>query len=169
MGMAVLGAVRGILASPRGASPDAVWFSAFGLVLGPAPLLGLAVLSVLPGLYAARKAGPAALLARAVHAALFAFVYYAHTIPALWCFFLPNLLPRLTRPVARRASVTVVAFLPALALVALSVAAWYRGFTHGSFVSAPEAGVALLAAGLLFVGRPGPDAPRFKKMRRLAR
>jgi hypothetical protein len=168
MGAAVLGAVRGITAAPRGGS-DPTWFSAFGLVLGQAPLLGLAALSVLPGLLAARKAGAAAVLARVAHAVLFGFLSYVQTVPALWCFFLPNLLPRITSPLARRASVSVLAFLPALALVALSLAAWYRGFSHGSFVSAPEGGAAVLAAALLFVGRSGPPPPRFKKTRRPSR
>lgn len=169
MGAAVLGAVRGILAAPRGAATDPTWFSAFGLVVGRAPLLGLAVVSVLPGLYAARRAGPVAVLARVLHAALFGVLSYVHTIPALWCFFLPNLLPRITSPLARRAWVGVVSFLPALALVALSLGAWYRGFSRGSFLSVTEAGAAILAAALLFVGRAGPDGPRFKKMRRAAR
>jgi hypothetical protein len=169
MGQAVLGAVRGILAAPRGPASEPTWFSAFGLVLGPLPLLALAALSTLPGLLAARRAGPSALLARVVHAAVFGVLFFLRPIPALWFFFLPNLLPRLTWPAARRGWATAVAFLPALGLVALSAAAWFRGFSHGSFVSAPEAGGALVATALLFVGRAGPPPPRFKRTRGPAR
>jgi Peptidase family M28 len=166
MGAAVLGSVQRLLAEPRGPESDPTWFAAFGRVIGPLPIMALAVLSVLPGLIAARKAGGPALPARMIHAALFGFLVFARPIPALWVFLFPNLLPRIRWPGARRPWAVFLAFLPALALLTLGVVAWLRGFVHGVFVSVPEGVAALLALLLLFVGRSGPPAPRFKKTKR---
>ncbi len=166
MGDAVLGAVGRILEEPRGPESEPTWFAVWGIVLGPLPILGLAALSVLPGLFAARRAGGPALLARALHAALFAFLVFVRAIPWLWVFLLPNLLPRITRPAARRPWALFVAFLPALALLTLGVVAGFRGFAHGVFVSVPEGVAALVAVVLLFMGRAGPPPPRFKKTKR---
>jgi hypothetical protein len=165
MGTAVLGAVRRILSEPRVPETEPTWFAAFGRVLGRAPLAALALLSVLPGLVAALRAGGPPRAARLVHACLFGFLFYVRPIPALWVFLLPNLLPRIARPGARKAAAVLLAFSPALALLALGGLAWLRGFVHATFVTVPEGVAALVAVLLLFVGRAGPPAPRFKRAR----
>jgi hypothetical protein len=166
MGRAVLGAVQTISDVPRGPAREPDWFSAFGFVVGKSTLVILAVVSLLPGLLAARAAGGLVLPARVAHGVAFGLLFARHPVTALWVFLVPNLFPRWIFSPARRQWMTLVALLPLLSLVVLAAAAAQRGFTEGYFVRPWEAGLAACAFGLLFVGRPGSPPPKFKKTRR---
>jgi hypothetical protein len=163
MGRAVRGAVDALLIVPRGPAEEPTWFSAFGTVIGAMPLAALALLSVLPGLAAARRAPGLALPARLLEAGAFGVLFWRHPVPALWVFLLPNLLPRLEVPAARRWWATLLALAPALSLALLGLVAWRRAFIRGSFVAGWELALALSALALLLVGRRGPPPPKFKK------
>jgi hypothetical protein len=147
MGGVTLAVVDGLLRVPRGPSSDPTWFAAFGYVLGAAPLFAAGLVSLAPGLAAAR--GGAFLTARVAHAALFALLLWRHPVPALWVF-----LPANVATVARRRWwTTALALLPAVLLLALGAAAWRRGFVAGTWLEPWEVGAAAAALGALFVGR----------------
>jgi hypothetical protein len=163
MGQAVEGAIDALLSTTRGPAADATWFAAFGRVVGEIPLAALAILSVLPGLLAARSVRGLALPSRLAHAVAFGALFWRHPIPALWVFLLPNLLPRLTLAAARRWWAQALALAPAFLLAVLGLVAWQRDFVAGAFVTAWEAVLAAAALALLLVGRAGPPPPKFRK------
>jgi hypothetical protein len=169
MGQAVEGAVDALLSTKRGPAADPTWFAAFGRVVGEIPLAALAIVSVLPGLLAARSVRGFALPARLAQVAAFGVLFWRHPVPALWVFLLPNLLPRLTVAAARRWWAMLIALTPALLLAALGLVAWRRDFVTGSFVAAWEAALAVAALVLLLVGRVGPPPPKFRKTKGPAR
>ena len=163
MGQAVRGAVDALLVAPRGPAAEPDWFSAFGGVIGAVPLAALALLSVLPGLAAARPLPGFALPARLAQAGAFGILFWRHPVPALWVFLLPNLLPRLKVVAARRWWATLLALAPALSLGILGLVAWRREFIAGSFAANWELALAVAALALLLVGRGGPPPPKWKK------
>ncbi len=145
----MLGVVRTLDRVPRGPAEEPDWFSAFGWVMGRSLLLGLGLVSILPGLRRALRAGGPTLGARVLHAALFAVLLWRHPVPALWIFLLANLL---TLGGAWWAS--LVAMLPPLALVVLGISAWRRGMADGLWLAPWEVAAVALALALLFVRRP---------------
>ena len=163
MGQAVEGAVDELSSTTRGPAADPAWFAAFGRVLGEIPLAVLAIVSVLPGLLAARSVRGLALAARLAQAVAFGVLFWRHPVPALWVFLLPNLLPRLGLSVARRWWAQALALAPALLLAVLGLVAWRRDFIAGTFVATWEAALAAVALALLLVGRVGPPPPKFRK------
>ncbi len=164
MGRAVTGAVRTLLQAERGVS-EPNWFTGFGVMLGAMPLVLLATLSVLPGLRMAFRADGRARTARLLHLLLFGFVFYRHPVPALFALLPPNLLPLLPR---RSWSLGLV-LLPALLLLGLGGVAYWRGFVHGTFLSAWDQVAAALALGLALVplggSFPGPRPAKFGGMK----
>ena len=145
MGEGALGVLRTLDRLPRGPAEEPHWFSAFGWVWGRAVLLILGVVSVLPGLRAGLRTGGPMLGARALQALLFGVLLWRHPVPAVWIFFLPNLLT------LGGALISLVAMLPTVALVALGVAAWRRGMVDGLWLAPWEVVVAALALALLFL------------------
>jgi hypothetical protein len=127
MGAAVLGIVQELDGVPRGPASDPAWFAVAGQVAGGTLLRVLGALSLIPAIVMGFRLGGWSQTARLLHAAVFAFLLWRHPVPALWVFLLPNLAAGL-RP---RRWLLPVALLPLLALVALGVAAWTRGFVRG--------------------------------------
>ena len=153
MGASVLGVLRALDRAPAGPAVEPHWFFAFGRVVGLTPLLGVGLVSLLPGLRLGLSNGGPALLARLLQAAVFGLLLWRHPVPALWIFLLPNLL----LPFGARRWATAVALLPFLALVGVGAVAWSRGFARGVWLEPWEIALLLLGLALAFVRpRPGP-------------
>jgi len=159
MGEGLLGAVRALDRRPRGPSEDPNWFSAFGQVIGASVLLALAAVSVLPGLRTGLAGGGPVLLARVLQAAFFGLLFWRNPVPTLWIFLLPNLL----LPQGRARWASALAITPALTLLALGAAGWYRGVVSGVWLAPWEIVVAILAFALAFIR---PARVKKKKKRR---
>ena len=144
---AALGVLRALDRVPRGAAEEPHWFAAFGHVIDWPWLLGLGVLSVVPGLFAGFAGGTLAFALRLLQAAAFGLLLWSHPVPALWVFLAPNLL----LPFVRRWWTLLASLLPLTALVAIGVAAWWRGAASGVWLTPWQLGVAALALLLAFL------------------
>jgi hypothetical protein len=142
MGTAVVGATEALAALPATRLAERDWFAAFGYVLGAGELWVIGIASLVPGLVAGYRSGGSPFAARALHAALAAFLMWRHLVPALWVVVLPALLSALIR----RKWGIAVAMLPPLALAALGSVAWARGMVSGVWLGALDG---LLMAGAL--------------------
>lgn len=161
MGRSVLGAARALDRAPRRSDDDRRWFAALGRVFGATALLAMGGLSVLPGIRAGIATGGPGFAARMLQAGLFAVLLWRHTVPALWVFLLPNLLP----PLRRARWVVALSLAPAAALVALGVAAWWRGAIGGVWLAPWELAIALAALVLAFLRPPGRRSSRRRRAR----
>jgi hypothetical protein len=150
VGAGVLGAVEELARVPRGPASSPAWFSAFGVVLGAPVLFAAAGLSLAPGLLRAVAAGGFAFWARLLHAGLLGLLLWRHPVPAVWVFLLPNL--ALAFP--RRWWATLIALLPAAALVGLGATAWTRGMADGLWLAPWEAAAGALGLALACVRPP---------------
>lgn len=148
MGRAVTGVARALLRTPRGKAEDPHWFAAFGRVFSWPWLLGLGGLSVLPGLRQGVAGSRLGLGLRVVQAALFGLLLWRLPVPALWVLLAPNVLLPWRRP----RWIALLAAAPALALLALGTAAWWRGAVSGVWLSPWEIVVVGLALALSFAG-----------------
>jgi len=152
MGRTLLAVVRALDRVSRGPASDPTWFAAGGYVLGAPAVIGLGVLSLVPGLIRAFRSGGRLPALRLLHAAAFLVLLYRHPVPALWVFLLPNLLAPFLRP---RLAVTFGS-LPLLGLLVLGLAAWLRtagpggGAVAGVWLAHWESGLALGALLLAF-------------------
>jgi hypothetical protein len=153
MGQGVLEVVDALARVPRGPASEPAWFAAFGSVLGSGALWAIALASLLPLAWRARRAGGLGLLLAVSHGFLFVLLFWRHPVPALWVFLLPNLLGR-----GRRIWVATLATLPLLALVGLGVVAYARGFVSGLWLAPWE--IALLLFGLACAFAAGGGARR---------
>jgi hypothetical protein len=166
MGERALGIVRALERVPRGPVQEPHWFAAFGEVVPLPWLLTLGGVSLLPGLLRGMSAGGAALGAGVVQALLVGLLLWRHPVPALWILLVPLLL----LPLRRTRWTLFVALLPLVALIALGVAAWWRGSVNGVWLAPWEIAVAIVALGLAFLGLGvGGRAPRRPKAPRLRR
>jgi Peptidase family M28 len=161
MGGGVLGALRALDRVPRGSDDDPRWFAALGRVFGASVLIAVGVLSILPGLRAGISTGGPGFAARMLQAGLFALLLWRHTVPVLWVFLLPNLLP----PLRRARWVLVLSLAPAASLVAFGVAAWWRGVIGGVWLAPWELAIALGALVLAFLRPPARRSSRRKRAR----
>jgi hypothetical protein len=152
MGRAVTGTVRVLLRTPRGKAEGPHWFAAFGRVITWPWLLGLGALSVLPALRQGLAGGRLALSLRLVQTGLFGLLLWRLTVPTLWIFVVPNLL----LPWRRRRWTALLALLPAISLLVLGIAAWWRGAVSGVWLSVWEIVALGLALALTFAGPRGP-------------
>jgi hypothetical protein len=155
MGQSVLAAVGGLERMPRRASPDPVWFAAGGMVLGASVLYALAAIAVLPRLVVAFSQGTASLAAVGLQAGLFSVLVWRHPVPALWVFLLPSF-----AALARPRWVKTLSLLPLVALVALGLAAAWRGRVSGVWLAPWELAVAVGAFALLWLPRGGSGGSR---------
>ena len=128
-------------ASPRGAAEEPHWFAAFGRVVDWPWLLGLGVLSLLPGLRAGYRAGVLPFAVRLLQAVGFGLLLWCHPVPALWVFLAPQLL----LPFTRRWWAAALALVPLAALAALGIAAWWRGSVSGLWLAPWQLAVAAVA------------------------
>jgi hypothetical protein len=151
VGRAVVGVARALGRVPSGPAEEPQWFAAFGRVVDGVWLLALGALALAPGLRAAAKAGAAAAAVRLAQAALVGLLLWRHPVPTLWVF----LLPLVVLPFARRWWAALLALAPALALVAVGVAAWWRGAVRGVWLEPWELAVAGFALALSFVWPSG--------------
>jgi hypothetical protein len=169
MGRAVFGAVRALDRVPVGPAEDAHWFAAFGHVIGWPWILGLGALSIVPVVASGLGGGALSLALRFAQALVFAVLLWRDPVPAVWVFLLPNVLT----PLRRRWWTALASLLPALALVALGVAAWWRQAVSGVWLEPWEIASAALALAIaLFAlpraggrsgkGRKAPGLPRRK-------
>ncbi len=162
MGEAVLGVTRTLDRVPRGPAEEPHWFSAFGWVLGRSVLVGLGLVSLLPGLRMALRARGLMLGARLLHALLFSLLLWRHPLPALWIFLLANLLPPGGGPGRK-----ILALLPPASLAILGISAWRRGMIDGLWLAPWEVAMALLAFSLLFVRAPSGSARKTGRRKRV--
>jgi hypothetical protein len=145
MGRAVVGAVRALVAAPRGPSRQPHWFAALGGVVTAPWLYALGAASLVPRLVrAARSRGvPAGLVLQGV---LFGVLLWRHPVVTLWVFLLPNLLAG-----GRGALGLGLALGPLAALVALCLVAWMRGFASGLWIAPWELLLAAAALALVWL------------------
>jgi hypothetical protein len=151
MGRGVLGIVHALQRAPRGPAEEPDWFAAFGRVVGWRWLAGLGAASLLPGLWRGWRAGGPALGLRSVQSLLAAVVLWRHPVPALWILLAPHVL----LPWRRSWWTALLALGPALGLLGLGVAAWWRGVVNGVWLAPWEIAVAGLALALAFLGLGG--------------
>lgn len=151
MGDAVLGVARALERVPRGPAEEPDWFAAFGRVIGGTWLMGLVTASLVPGLVRGWRAGGLAPLVRVVQAILAGGLALRHPVPALWLL----LVPQVVMPWRRAWWTVVLALAPAVALVSLGAAAWWRGVVDGVRLAPWEVVVAGLALALAFLGLGG--------------
>ncbi|HEX9186690.1 MAG TPA: M28 family peptidase [Vicinamibacteria bacterium] len=148
MGRGVLGIVRALERVPRGPADEANWFAAFGRVAGEPWLLALGAASLVPGLLRGWRTGGPALGLRIAQALLAAVLLWRHPVPAVWLLLVPHLL----LPWRRSWWTVLLGLAPALSLLGLGVAAWWRGMVGGVFLAPWELVVAALALALAFLG-----------------
>jgi hypothetical protein len=103
---------------------------------------------VLPGLWRASRLSGLALGVRLLQAALGAVLLWRHPVPALWVLLVPLLL----LPLRRSWWTIIVALAPAVALVGIGTAAWWRGAVDGVWLAPWEIVAAFLAFALAFLG-----------------
>ena len=154
MGEASLAVLRALDRAPRGPAEEPQWFAAFGYVIGAPWLFALGLLSVLPGLGAAVRAGGVMLGARLVHLLLFAYLLWRFPVPTLFAFLLANLLT-----VAGSRWLSLASLLPSLALLVVGVLAWRRGAVDGIWLAPWEVAAVVFALVLVLV-RGGPGGAR---------
>ncbi len=164
-GRGVLGLVRALDRAPRGPAEEPHWFAAFGLVVGWPWLVALGVASVLPGLWQASRASGLGLGVRVVQAVLAGVLLWRHPVPVLWVLLVPLLL----LPWRRAWWTLALALAPAVALVALGAAAWWRGAVNGVWLAPWEIVLAFLAFALAFLGLGGRKGGSRKPTRRRKR
>jgi hypothetical protein len=160
MGDAVLGVLRTLDRVPRGPAEEPDWFAAFGFVLGRSVLVAVGVLSLLPGLRVAFRAGGVGLAVRLLHAALFLVLLWLHPVPALWIFLLANLVAGAA--LWKRA----LGLLPPGALVALGVVAWRREMVDGLWLAPWQIAAAAFALALGLAVLSAPAARKTRRRRR---
>jgi hypothetical protein len=163
MGASVLGAIDGLGRAARGAAVEPSWFAAAGQVASAGLLLAVGAASLVPLLVAAVLRGGLVAPVRVLQAAAFGLLLWRHPVPALWTLLLPNLLVVSSARAAR-----LLALAPALALLGLGAAAWWRGFAWGVWLAPWEIvllGLALFLAWL----RPGRPSKRAGGSRRTGR
>ncbi len=114
-------------------------------------LAGLGAASLLPGLWRGWTAGGPALGLRFAQSLLAAVLLWCHPVPALWILLLPHLL----LPWRRSWWTAPLALGPALGLLALGSAAWWRGVVNGVWLAPWEIAVLGLALALAFLGLGG--------------
>jgi hypothetical protein len=165
MGERVLAVARALERVPRGPAQDPHWFAAFGRVAGWPWLVGLGALSLLPGFAAGLRAGGVSLGVRAAQALLAGLLLWRHPVPALFIL----LVPLLVWPLWRSRLALAVSLAPAVALVAIGVAAWWRGVVNGVWLTAWEIPLAFLALALAFLGLGGRGGGRVSKAPRKRR
>ncbi len=150
VGRAVLGTVRALDRVPAGPAEAPCWFAAFGTVFGWPWLLGLGVVSVVPGLVGGLAAGGVARGQRLIEAALFSFLLWRAPVPALWVFVVPHLL----LPISRRFWALALSSAPLAALLVLGGVAWRRGAVNGVWFAPWEIALAAFAFVLALVAPP---------------
>ena len=165
MGRGVLGLVRALDRVPRGPAEEPDWFAAFGRVVGGPWLVALGAASVLPGLWQASRTSGLALGVRVVQAVLAGVFLWRHPVPALWVLLVPVLL----LPWRGAWWTVVLALGPAVALVALGVAGWWRGAVNGVWLAPWEIVLVFLAFALAFLGLGGGKGGSRKSTRRKKR
>jgi hypothetical protein len=162
MGDAVLGVLRTLDRVARGPAEEPDWFAAFGWVFGRSVLLGLGLVSLLPGLRLGLRAGGLGLGARVVHAVLFLVLLWRHPLPMLWIFLLANLL--VGGALWKRA----LGLVPPAVLVAFGVVAWRREMVDGLWLAPWEVAAAAFAMALaLVVVRPAAGGRRTGRRKRV--
>jgi Peptidase family M28 len=159
VGQAVLGTVRALERTPRGAASEPHWFAAFGRVFSWSWLVALGAVSLLPGFGRALLAGGLAPGVRSVQALLVAVLLWRDPVPALFVLLVPLLL----LPLVRTWWTALVALAPTLALLALGVSAWWRGAVNGVWLAPWEIVVLFLALALAFLGLGGRAGARVSR------
>jgi hypothetical protein len=150
MGRAAFGVVRALDRVPAGPADDAHWFAAFGRVIGWPWILGLGAFSMLPVAASGLAGGALPVALRFTQMALFGVLLWRDPVPAVWVFLLPNLFA----PLRRRWWTILASLLPALALVTLGVAAWWRQAVIGVWLEPWEIAIAALALALALLALP---------------
>ena len=157
----VLAVVDGLSQAPRGPAVEREWFSAFGHVMESHWLFVLGALSVAPGLAGAFSSRGRSLALRLGLAAAFTLLLARHPVPALWVFFLPNLVLAF-RP---RRWLSALVWAPLVLLVGLGGVAWLRGFVRGVWLAPWELLLGVAAVGLWWILKASPLHERERSSR----
>jgi hypothetical protein len=165
MGRGVLGVVRALERVPRGPAEEPHWFAAFGRVIGWPWLLSIAAVSLVPGLWRGARLGGLALGVRILQAILVGLLVWQHPVLALWLLLIAHVIV----PWRRSWWTVLLALAPALALLTLGAAAWWRGVVNGVWLAPWEVVVALLALALAFLGLSGGTGGRQRPLGRRRR
>jgi hypothetical protein len=155
-GQSALCALRAIMEAPRGPAAEPAWFAAFGRVFGAGVLMGVGVLSLVPGLVRVFGSGGLGLVARVTQALLFGVLLWRHPVPALAVLVLPNL-----ATAAGSMALSFLAMSGAFALAAAGIVGWRRGLVTGTWLEAWEIALLGLALAVSLV----PSQPAFVKAR----
>lgn len=164
MGTSVLGVADAFSRLPLSRAAEPTWYAVLGRVFGAPLVFGAALLSLAPSLAGAGRGHARQRLAAVVHAALFGLLAWRHPVPALFCLGLPNLAAPLTR-----SRFGLLSLLPAATLAALGVAARLRQagpagpIVRGLWLEPWELLLAVLTLGSLWLLRPGPGGPAWKR------
>jgi hypothetical protein len=146
MGQVVLAIVGALGREPRGAAVEDTWYATPGAVHGALAVLGLGVLSLVPGLLIAWRRGSVALGIRVAYSAVVAVLLWRNPVPTVWIFTLPGLIPL----VHRRLWTTLLALAPLALLAAMGGYAWHKGAVNGLWLAPWELGALVLALALVW-------------------
>ncbi len=146
MGQAVLAIVTALGREPRGKAVEETWYATPGDVYGAFAVLGLGVLTLVPGLVLAWRRGGVALGVRLAYSALVAVLLWRNPVPTVWIFTLPSLVPLLHR----RLWTSLFALAPLALLAAMGGYAWRKGAVNGLWFAPWELGVLVLALALVW-------------------
>lgn len=164
MGKGVLGIAGALSRVPLSRDASTSWYAAFGYVLSGAMLALLALVSIAPGLYTAFRGRGRPLALRLLHSALFGLLLWRNPVPWLFCLGLPCLVMPFVGNLWSLSSL-----LPAAALFSLGAAAALRdagpagAIVTGLWLQPWELAAGALVLGLLWLGRPAPRGPAWKK------
>jgi hypothetical protein len=134
-------------------------------VIGWPWLLSIAAVSLVPGLWRGARLGGLALGVRILQAILVGLLVWQHPVLALWLLLIAHVIV----PWRRSWWTVLLALAPALALLTLGAAAWWRGVVNGVWLAPWEVVVALLALALAFLGLSGGTGGRQRPLGRWRR
>jgi hypothetical protein len=166
MGHTVLAIIDELGQTQRASADDPVWYALPGYVAGAGVIFGIGIASLLPGLWLAVNRPGAALGVRLVHAAIMAVLLWRNPVPTVWILALPNVVPLFVRGFWLR----LLAYVPAGALLAMTLAAWHRGVGAGLWFQHWELaalGLAVLATWFMPTPKRGGSRSRRKARRGL--
>ncbi len=153
LGQAVYGATRAMERLPRGPVTDPTWFGAGERMWGDSVILGVGLISLLPGLRLAYRRGGFLFVIRLTCTIAIAVLLLRRPVPTVWFFALPGLL----LPLSRGWWAKLIAVLPAAGVAGVAWMAWHKGLVAGLWWAPWELAIFGLAALTVWIV---PRSPR---------